>query len=350
MKSPLRGAPSWLASILSACVVPVAVQLVSSTHLSDRCRGQRPDGTGASMTSASAAAKRAVLIGNFDGVHKGHQALIRRARSLVGADGSVVIVTFTPHPTTVVAPHRIPALLTTPDERAAALHDAGADDVVVVPFTAEVSRWSPKFFVLSGIAPLHPDVVVVGENFRFGSGGGGTVETLEELGFAWGFDTVTVALAGDAHQTWSSSRIRTLIADGDVVSAAQALGRLYALSGVVVHGDARGRELGFPTANVDVDRSKAVPADGVYAGWLDVGEQRFAAAISIGTNPQFAGDSRRVEAFALDAPEGFDIYDAMVRVQFVSRVRGQQVYSDIPALIAAISADVSEVRQQLLIP
>lgn len=288
-----------------------------------------------------------VVIGTFDGVHLGHRALIEQARELAGEHGRVHVVTFDPHPAAVVAPEREPALLTTVAERIELLHQAGVDDVRVVPFTAAVSRRSPEQFVEEFILPLQPDVVCVGRNFRFGAGAAGTSDTLHGLGLQHGFLTVAADLAGDGDAAWSSTRIRALVAQGDVTAAAQALGRDYQLSGEVVHGDARGRDLGFPTANLDVPAVKAVPADGVYAGWLDVQGVRFAAAVSIGTNPHFDGTSRRVEAHALDVPEGFDVYGQTACVSFVKRLRGQEVYPDLAALIHAIDADVAEVRALL---
>ena len=285
-----------------------------------------------------------VAIGTFDGVHLGHRALIARARELAGAQGRVTVVTFDPHPAAVVAPEREPALLTTVAERVELLQQAGVDEVLVVSFTADVARRSPEQFVDEFILPLNPDVVCVGRNFRFGAGAAGSSDTLHSLGGQRGFVTVAVDLAGDSDAAWSSTRIRALIAQGDVAAAGQALGRDYQVCGVVVHGDARGRDLGFPTANLDVPAVKAVPADGVYAGWLDVAGSRFAAAVSIGTNPQFAGNSRRVEAHAIDAPAGFDVYGQTACLRFVHRLRGQQVYPDLAALISAIGADVEQVR------
>ena len=277
----------------------------------------------------------------------GHRALIAHARELAGEQGRVTVVTFDPHPAAVVAPEREPALLTTVAERVELLHQAGVDEVLVVSFTADVARRSPEQFVDDFILPLHPGIVCVGRNFRFGAGATGSSDTLHSLGLQRGFSTVVVDLAGDSDAAWSSTRIRSLIAAGDVVAAEQALGREYEVCGVVVHGDARGRDLGFPTANLDVPQVTAVPADGVYAGWLDVGGSCFAAAVSIGTNPHFAGNSRRVEAHAIDAPAGFDIYGQTACIRFVHRLRGQQVYADLASLVSAIAADVQQVRELL---
>lgn len=287
----------------------------------------------------------AVVIGYFDGVHRGHQALLAYARTAVGAAGRVIAVTFDPHPTAVLAPERTPLLLADADQRVDLLKQAGADDVVVIAFTAQLASWSPEQFVDDILLPLQPNLVCVGGNFRFGRGASGDALTLSELGQTRGFVAHAVTLAGEGDVLWSSSRIRALVAVGDVATAATFLGRDYSVHGTVVHGDARGRDLGFPTANLAVPASRAVPADGVYAGWLDVRGNRYAAAISIGTNPQFEGTQRRVEAHALDVSSIFDIYGEHACVSFISRLRGQQVYSDVDALVAAIARDVDAVRE-----
>ena len=286
----------------------------------------------------------AVVIGYFDGVHRGHRALLAHARTAVGDAGRVIAVTFDPHPTAVLAPERTPALLTDADQRVELLKQAGADEVLVVPFTADLARWTPEMFVDDIVLPLQPTVVCVGGNFRFGRGASGDALTLSELGQTRGFVAHAVTLAGEGDVLWSSSRIRALVAAGNVTTAAEYLGRDYSICGTVVHGDARGRDLGFPTANLDIPALRAVPADGVYAGWLDVCGQRYAAAISIGTNPQFEGTQRRVEAHALDVSQDFNIYDEHACISFVSRLRGQQVYADVDELVAAIGDDVTSVR------
>jgi riboflavin kinase / FMN adenylyltransferase len=233
-----------------------------------------------------------VVVGNFDGVHLGHQHVIRRARELADAEGlGVVAVTFDPHPMAVLRPDHAPLTLTDLDERCRLLSSAGADDVFVIRFSREIADWSPEEFIERILVDgLHARHVVVGANFRFGNRAAGDVATLVREGEAGGFQVDGVALDGGP-QVWSSTYVRTCLTAGDVEGAAEALGRPYAVVGEVVEGDRRGRELGYPTANVPV-RDLAVPADGVYAGWLRVREGDAApmpAAISVGTNPTFDG-------------------------------------------------------------
>jgi riboflavin kinase/FMN adenylyltransferase len=290
-----------------------------------------------------------IVIGSFDAVHRGHQALLSHARECVGSDGRVVALTFHPHPTVVVAPTRVPPLLTDIDERIELLQDAGADQVVVVPFTEELSHLTPAEFVDQVLMPMHPTVICVGGNFRFGHGAAGDGTTLAELGAHRGFTTHAVPLTGATADStpWSSTRARALIADGDVAAASQILGRNYRITGEVVHGDARGREIGFPTANIEVPSARAIPGDGVYAGWLDVRGEWHQAGISVGTNPHFEGTQRRIEAHALDVPAGFNIYGESAGITFVQRLRGQQVYAGLDELVSAIDADVQQVRTLL---
>ncbi|WP_328701810.1 bifunctional riboflavin kinase/FAD synthetase [Aestuariimicrobium ganziense] len=291
-----------------------------------------------------------VVIGNFDGVHSGHRGLIERAREL--SDGRpVVAVTFWPHPQAVIHPGTEPLLLTDLHQRIDLLRDAGADEVRVVTFDHEVMGWSPAEFVERVIDPLHPAVVVVGTNFHFGSRAAGTVETLRELG-AGRFDVVATDLVTVGDEGTCSSAIRKALADGDVELAAQHLGRPFRYVGVVVMGHQRGRDLGFPTANLPTPPGFAVPADGVYAGWatrLDQpGAERWPAAISVGTNPTF-DDVRAtvVEAHVLDRDD-LELYGIEIAVDFVARLRGNVKFESLDALIAQIGADVAAARSILL--
>ena len=285
-----------------------------------------------------------MLIGVFDGVHRGHQALLAQARGVVGSGGRVIAVTFNPHPAAVLVPGREPLLLLPLDERVALLGEHGADEVLITNFTSELALWSPEQFVDEVLMPTQPTDICVGENFRFGHRASGDCQTLADLGESRGFVVHVVPLAADAHMAWSSTRIRSLVLAGDMAAAAEILGRPHRLVGPVVHGDARGRQLGFPTANIKVADSYAIPADGVYAGFLTTTGQKFRAAISIGTNPQFAGYERRVEVFAMDAPQEFDIYDCMTTVEFTSRVRGQEVFATLDEFIAQMHRDISHIR------
>jgi len=288
-----------------------------------------------------------VVIGNFDGVHRGHAELLRIAKA-AEPGAPLVAVTFWPHPMSVVRPDQVPLLLTTLERRKELLRAAGVEDVVVVHFTAEVASWSPAQFVDAVIRPLHPARVVVGENFRFGFRAAGDVSTLAELG-AGEFKVQGVPLLTDGTQPRSSTLIRHAVAEGDFGRVRELSDNVFRFSGVVVRGDRRGHELGFPTANVPVPPGLAVPADGVYAGWvtrLDGDSPRWPAAISVGTNPTFDGVERRVEAYVLDRDD-LELYDVEIAVDFYARLRGQVKYAGREALIKQMHADVEEARHLL---
>jgi riboflavin kinase/FMN adenylyltransferase len=295
-----------------------------------------------------------VVIGNFDGVHVGHQALLAQARELAAERGSaqrplqVVVVTFWPHPLTVVAPQQAPKLLTGLEDRISLLKQAGADEVRVVPFNHRVADWSPTHFVAAVLAPLNPQVVVVGANFTFGRRASGTVETLQQLAEG-SFDVRVLDLVTVAEQTTCSTLIREALASGDVQTAAQNLGRPFRVRGVVVMGDQRGRELGFPTANLPIEDWMAAPADGVYAGWLrrNGNPEPMPAAISVGTNPTFNGVERRIESYVM-TDENLQLYGVECRVDFVQRIRGMIRFESVDALVARMNDDVSRVRQALV--
>ena len=300
-----------------------------------------------------------VTIGVFDGVHRGHQEIIghtvERAREL---GVSSVVVTFDPHPSEVVRPGSHPAVLTESGRKAELIEALGVDVLCVIPFTVEFSRLSPETFVHDVLVEhLHASAVVVGENLRFGHRAAGDVALLERLGRTFGFTVEGAPLVADgtgsAATVFSSTYIRSCVDAGDVAAATHALGRPHRLEGVVVRGDRRGRDLGFPTANLLTSPYAAVPADGVYAGWLvrsratarTAGAQRLRAAVSIGTNPTFSGRQRRVEAFALDF-DG-DLYGERVALDFVSRLREQRRYDGVEPLVAQIEQDVTDARNAL---
>ncbi|MQW76575.1 bifunctional riboflavin kinase/FAD synthetase [Nocardioides sp. dk4132] len=296
--------------------------------------------------------RTSVVIGNFDGVHVGHRQVLARARAIADAQGlTVVAVTFDPHPMAVLRPEHAPTTLTTMQARAELLGEAGADAVLAVPFDREVAAWSPEDFVRRILVDaLGAAAVVVGANFRFGSRASGDVATLQEAGERYGFTAEGIPLDGGP-MVWSSTYVRTCLAAGDVAGAAEALGRPYAVRGAVVPGDKRGRELGYPTANVPTDGMTAAPSDGVYAGWLrrlDTGE-RFPAAISVGTNPTFDGvRARRVESYVLDRTD-LELYGVEVEVSFVERLRGMVAFDSVDALIVQMEDDVRRARE-LLVP
>jgi len=295
-----------------------------------------------------------VTIGVFDGVHRGHQSVLAVATERSHRDGAaelpVVAVTFDPHPVAVLAPSRTPALLTGIDRRAVLLAGAGARHVLALPFDRNMADWSPEEFVQRVLVDaLHAEAVVVGENFRFGHRAAGDVDTLARLGVEHGFSVHAVALDGVDH-VWSSTLIRRHLADGDVESAADVLGRLFTVEGLVVRGDQRGRQLGYPTANVPTAAGNAVPADGVYAGWLrrldHPDAQPLPAAISVGTNPTFDGIEHRVESYVLDRDD-LELYDVPVEVSFARRLRGQVRFDSVDALVEQMDADCDAARRLL---
>ncbi|MFT4215713.1 MAG: bifunctional riboflavin kinase/FAD synthetase [Micropruina sp.] len=300
-----------------------------------------------------------VVIGNFDGVHPGHVEVLAEAHTR-RPDLPLVVVTFWPHPVRVLRPDRAPMLLTGLDDRIALLKAAGADRVEVVDFTPEFAQLTPEQFVVDVLLPLHPALIVVGENFRFGHRAAGTVDTLRELGRGR-FEVEALKLVRYGDEETCSTTIRDALASGNVAHAAEHLGRPFRFTGVVAHGDHRGRELGFPTANLPVPAELACPADGVYAGWvtrldgldahgrpLPSGQdaERWPAAISVGTNPTFDGVQRRVESYVLDRTD-LELYGAPIAVDFTERIRGQVRFEGIDELIAQVSDDVRRSHQIL---
>ena len=292
-----------------------------------------------------------VTIGVFDGVHRGHQRIVSRAAELAaGLQLPVAVLTFDPHPDEVIRPGTHPPFLCTARRRGELLAGLGVDAVCVLPFTLEFSRLGPDEFVQTVLVErLHAARVVVGDNFRFGHRAAGDVALLGELGEKYDFAAEGVPLLADDGSTISSTGIRERLAAGDVTGAARDLGRPHRVEGVVVRGHRRGRSLGFPTANLETLPHTAVPADGVYAGWLaslDTGgreEERWPAAISIGTNPTFDGRERTVEAYALDRDD-LDLYGAHVAVDFAERLRGTARFDSVPELIEQMHADVDAAR------
>ncbi|WP_130800094.1 bifunctional riboflavin kinase/FAD synthetase, partial [Streptomyces otsuchiensis] len=255
-----------------------------------------------------------------------------------------------------------PPLLATHPHRARLMAELGVDAVLVLPFTAEFSQLSPDDFVVKVLVErLHAHTVVEGPDFRFGHRAAGTVDTLRELGLTHDFDVLVVDLVTRDAETddsadtpsgagrFSSSLARGLVAAGDVAAAAEVLGRPHRVEGVVVHGARRGRELGYPTANLDTVAHSAIPADGVYAGWLTLGTDSLPAAISVGTNPQFDGTERTVEAYALDRTD-LDLYGQHVAVDFRSRLRGQETFDSVDALTDRMAEDVARARDLTTAP
>jgi riboflavin kinase / FMN adenylyltransferase len=289
-----------------------------------------------------------VTIGVFDGVHRGHRELIGKAVRLAAKrDLPSVLMTFDPHPAEVVRPGSHPAQLTTLQRRAELVEELGADVFCVMPFTPELSRMPADAFVHELLVEqLHVSGVVVGENFTFGRGAAGDITLLRTLGNRFGFSVEAETLLSEDHLVYSSTYIRACIDAGDVVAAEHALGRPHRLEGIVVRGDGRGRDLGFPTANLSTPKFAAVPADGVYAcRFVHRGGRVLKAAVSVGTNPTFSGRERRVEAFVLDVNE--DFYGQRVALDFVARLRGQERFDSSEALVVRMHADVDRTRELL---
>lgn len=291
-----------------------------------------------------------VTIGVFDGVHRGHQQIIGHTVRRAAERGlRSVVVTFDPHPSEVVRPGSHPAVLTEPARKAELMAEIGVDVLCVLPFTQEFSRLSPEAFVHDVLVEhLHAAHVVVGENFRFGHRAAGDVALLTRLGRTFGFAVEGAPLVSDNDTVFSSTYIRACVAAGDVTAAAAALGRPHRLEGVVVRGDRRGRQLGFPTANLLTRPYAAIPADAVFAAWLirDKDGDRLPAAVSIGTNPSFAGQERRVEAYVIDFDE--DLYGEHVALDFIARLREMRTYQTVDPLVAQIEQDVVETRKLLM--
>lgn len=303
-----------------------------------------------------------VTIGVFDGVHRGHQQLITRAVEDAQRLGlPSVMFTFDPHPTVVFRPDAVPPLLGTVEQRAELALSLGIDHVVVVGFTKEIASWSPEQYVDKVLVDLlGAKSVIVGDNFTFGHRAAGKPETLRLLGKERGMDVTIVQLLNEDGHTVSSTYIREQLAQGNVEAAREALGRPFSVYGEVTHGAGRGgRALGFPTANQYFQDKYALPADGVYAGFLTVeaaadgAEQvgtmpvgkRLPAAISVGTNPTFGHEPRSVESFVLDHEA--DLYGLNVTVEFLHRLRGMETYTSLEELIEAIDKDVADTRRVL---
>lgn len=285
-----------------------------------------------------------VAIGVFDGVHLGHQdvlkRLTRRAREI---DGSAVALTFDPHPLEIIDPQRAPKLLTTIEERARVMASCGVDVMGVLPFV-QIRDLEPRLFTSEILAlRLHAAWIAVGEDFRFGRDRAGDPMLLSESGRELGFEVDVVSMVGDDDRdVISSTRIRALLGTGEVTAAERLLGRRFSLQGTVVHGDARGRTIGFPTANLRIPERMAVPGDGVYAVFARAADETHPAVVNIGVRPTFGVSSRTVEVHLLDFDR--DIYGAEIRVDFVERIRAERKFPSLDELIDQIAEDVNTAR------
>jgi riboflavin kinase/FMN adenylyltransferase len=298
-----------------------------------------------------------VTMGNFDGVHRGHRevlsTVVAKARERRPDGAHAVAVTFEPHPVAVLHPDRAPQILTPLQQRLDLMVSTGLDAVLVMKFTRELALWTPERFVVDVfVKALGARVVVVGEDTRFGVRNSGDVSTLRQLGTAHGFEVLTLTDIGEGGR-WSSSRVRQLLTAGDVTAAAEILGHPHRVSGEVVHGDHRGRRLGYPTANLSPESEGLIPTDGVYAGRLirpmlppRHPDRALPAAISIGTNPTFAGTQRRVEAHVLDRSD-LDLYGEQVIFEFIQRLRPTEKFDSIDDLLRQIADDVERARAVL---
>ncbi len=287
-----------------------------------------------------------VALGTFDGVHLGHQAVLRRAIEEGKRSGrKVVAATFDPHPRVVLRPGDAPELLTTLELRREALLGYGAEEVRVIEFDGDLSRKSPEEFVRDVLVEnLGAEAVVVGQNFRFGYRASGDVGDLDRLMRSHGGEVLCVPIEGaNGGEEVSSTRLRKLISTGDVGRAARLLGRPYVVRGEVAVGDKRGRKIGFPTANVVPDPSQLVPARGVYGGFARVGEDEYVACTNVGVAPTFGREESKVETYLLDF-DG-DLYGEVVDVGFVGRIRDEKRFSGLDELKAQIVRDVEEARR-----
>ncbi len=283
-----------------------------------------------------------VAIGIFDGVHLGHQAIIATAVKAKENRKSpkLVALTFDPHPTAILAPEKEPPRLTTLEDRVQLLLSAGADTVAVVKFDRDFANLTPSEFIEDIlIAKLAASEVVVGENFTFGNKAAGSAKDLASV-----LSTHVVPLVESGGDVISSTRIRNLLIAGDVAQAHQLLGRRFTLSGEVIHGEARGRKIGYPTANLKAATNICIPADGVYAGWLSIPGNRWPAAISIGTNPTFLGErGRQVEAYVLDRDD-LELYGEIATYEFGLRLRETIAFDGLDPLLIQMAQDCDQAR------
>jgi riboflavin kinase/FMN adenylyltransferase len=307
-----------------------------------------------SARAADAKLRRPVVtIGNFDGIHLGHQAILRtvvtRAQAL---SGEAVVYTFEPHPRKVLRPEAAPALLTTLEQKLELIEAAGVDAVVLEPFDLEFARTPPDVFVRQCLHQrLRPQEVYVGYDFHFGRDREGSMRLLTELGPKLGFAVTIIPEVEIEGGDVNSTRIRQLLAEGQSELAARMLGRPYSVRGLVVRGDERGRTLGFPTANL-APENEVLPAAGVYTGTLRLlddgdppAETRLRAVVNVGLRPTFQGKELRVEAHAIDWSG--DLYGRRVELAFASKLRGERRFESVEALRTQIAADVDEGRRRL---
>ncbi|HTL41298.1 MAG TPA: bifunctional riboflavin kinase/FAD synthetase [Pseudolysinimonas sp.] len=291
----------------------------------------------------------AVTVGKFDGLHLGHRDVLRQLCDAAQARGLVpAVVTFDRNPLAVLRPDRAPEPLVSPAQKVELFEAAGVGAVLMLPFTEELARLSPEAFVTRILVDtLHAELVLAGRDFRFGDRGSGDLEALKGFGSALGFEVQMIEDYGRGGRRVSSTWIRELLSEGKISAAAQLLGRLPAVRSRVVHGEQRGRELGYPTANLDPDIEGMLPLDGVYAAWATVDGERFGAAVSIGNNPTFEGvPQHQVEAHLLD--QRLDLYGRTINLEFVEYIRPMKRFDGVDALVAQLQADERRIREVLV--
>jgi riboflavin kinase/FMN adenylyltransferase len=295
------------------------------------------------LRHAASAGGNALTIGVFDGVHRGHQALVARVRDEARARGlGGGVVTFHPNPIIVLRPDIPFSYLTTLERRVELLRAAGADWVAVVQFTSELALVSAEDFTRMLVEDAGMLLLIVGENFRLGRGREGDVDMLRGLGAQLGFEVQTVPLVERSDDEISSTRVRRALAEGDMRQVADLLGRPYSLRGPVLHGDERGRTIGFPTLNIGVSPDQALPPNGVYVSRAEVAGATYLGATNIGTQPTFDGTRRRVETHIIDFSA--DVYGQVVTVELLQRLRSERKFEGVEALVAQIQQDVAETR------
>jgi len=294
-----------------------------------------------SLTEASLQGAR-LTVGVYDGVHRGHQEILRR----VTADSPSVVLTFHPHPASVLGGHEIKCL-TTPDERADLLAAQGVDVVITEPFTRDLAAVSAYEFMSRLKRQLGLEHLFIGYDFALGKGREGNAARLSEIGHELGYSVEVVPAVGDESGVISSTEIRKLVSRGDVAEAALLLGHPYQIGGPVIHGDHRGHTIGFPTANLDYPLQKVLPSNGIYACWAWLGSERFAAAINVGLRPTVHDDQTvpNVEAYLLDFDR--EIYGQHLRLDFVARLRDELKFPSLDALIEQMHRDVAQARDIL---
>jgi riboflavin kinase/FMN adenylyltransferase len=289
-----------------------------------------------------------LTIGVFDGVHRGHQRILHRlVDGAHAAQSPAVVMTFHPHPAVVLGGKTDFKCLTTPDERAGLLGGLGVDVVITQTFDRPFADQTAEDFMRILARTLHLRRLLVGYDFALGRGRAGTASRLAEIGRDLSYEVEVVEPLREGEQVLSSTGIRFQVAAGAVAEAAASLGRWYALTGPVVHGDGRGRKINIPTANISYPPEKLIPANGIYATWAWVGGRRYAAATNIGVNPTFTPDkqTRNVEAYLLDFDR--DIYGQEVKLEFVERLRDELKFPSVEALLAQIQLDVERTREAL---